>query len=131
MADTDNTTNMPMSLRRYDSEQQYYAAKQSDKLIPLTDEPSLHEWNHWTLKDNRFPYDIAFVKHHMLIPKNPPTGRFGLTDEQRDELELILEYFVYPNYDLWFENTPKRRSVPGIYHLHLASYYDSREKMGL
>lgn len=116
-----------MSLRTAEAEQAYQDAKVAKKTIPLELEPALKKWEHWRLIDNRFPYDSCFKTHHMLLPKRAGiTDRWHLNDEEKHELEIILKEFVYPEYDLWFENCPKRRSVTVMYHLHLGTYKEER-----
>ena len=123
---------IPTSGRREASELAYQAAKEAKTTVPLELEPSLEVFKHWRLIENRFPYDIVFRTHHMLLPKRAGVShRWDLNKEEKDELEQLIKEFIYPVYDLWFENYPKRRSVMGMYHLHLASYHNSREEMEL
>ena len=67
----------------------------------------------------------------MLVPRRGVADRWELNADEKAEFELIIKDFVYPTYDLWFENCPKRRSVRSFYHVHLASYHDNREPMEL
>lgn len=123
---------LPMSLRTFDGEIEYQEAKKHDLTVPLELEPSLKQWDHWRLIDNRFPYTVGFKTHHMLVPKRAGVAdRWQLNDDERREFEIILREFTYPNYDLWFENCPKRRSVRGFYHVHFATYHDERSEMSL
>lgn len=118
---------LPMSARLAESEQAYQDAKISGGTMPLELEPSMKQWEHWRLIENRFPYDMIFKTHHMLLPKRANVGhRWELNDAEKQELELILKDFVYPGYHLWFENCPVRRSVLTLYHLHLGIYKDER-----
>lgn len=122
---------IPVSLRTASGEFNYQKEKTSGGLIPLQDEPAIHTFTHWVLKENRFPYDMAYGKHHLLMPLREVSERDQLHVHEKEELEHIIRYFIYPNYDLWFENSPSRRSVPTWYHLHLASYWEDRNKMAL
>lgn len=119
------------TLRRKKSETAYQKAKSDGKTHSLTEISSIQEWSYWRLVLNEFPYDMAFKTHHMLLPKREFAERFNLHTSERLEFEQILKNFVYPNYDLWFENTPKRRSDSIIYHIHLVSYVDDRKDMDL
>jgi hypothetical protein len=122
---------IPMSLRTAAGEQSYQDSKTSGNTMPLELEPSLRQWKHWRLIDNRFPYTVAFKEHHMLVPKRGVADRWELSADEKAEFEVILKEYVYPTYDLWFENCPKRRSIRSFYHIHLASYHDNREQMEL
>lgn len=122
---------LPMSLRTAAGEQAYQDAKASGNTTPLELEATLRQWKHWRLIDNRFAYTVAFKEHHMLVPRRGVADRWELNADEKAEFELIVKDFVYPTYDLWFENCPKRRSVRSFYHVHLASYHDSRDQMEL
>jgi hypothetical protein len=121
-----------MSLRTKAGEESYQVAKTNGQSKPLELAPALKQWEHWRLIDNDFPYAVAFKEHHMLLPKRAGVAdRWNLNAAEKAEFEVILRDFVYPTYDLWFENCPKRRSVLSMYHVHLANYYDNREEMSL
>lgn len=123
---------LPMSLRTAASEQAYQDAKLNRTTKPLELEPALKIFNHWRIIENGFPYDVAFSRHHLLVPKRASVAqRWDLNDEERKEFEVILKDYIYQEYDLWFENCPKRRSVGGYYHIHLANYVEQREQMSL
>lgn len=120
---------LPMSLRKRESEIAYQEAKKAGDTVPLELEPSLRMWRHWRLIDNRFPYDSAFVTHHMLVPnRGGVANRWDLNAVEKAEFESILHGFVYPTYDLWFENTPHRRSVATLYHVHLGKYKEAHSE---
>lgn len=122
----------PMSLRTAVGEETYQLAKKNGGSVPLELAPSLKVFEHWRLVDNNFPYRVSFKTHHMLLPKRAGVAeRSELNDAEKAEFEQILKNFVYPEYDLWFENCPKRRSMNHIYHIHVASYHDNREEMTL
>lgn len=125
-------SDLPMSLRTKVGEENYQLAKKNGGSVPLELAPSLKQWEHWRLIDNNFPYGVAFKDHKMLLPKRAGVAeRSQLNDAEKAEFEVILREYVYPEYDLWFENCPKRRSMNHIYHVHVASYYDNREEMSL
>lgn len=123
---------IPMSLRTERSELKYQIDKAIGATLPLELEGSLQIFKHWRVINNRYPYAVAFKTHHMLVPTRAGVAdRWDLNDDERAEFEQLLRDFVYPNYDLWFENCPKRRSVRGFYHVHLATYHDERGQMQL
>jgi diadenosine tetraphosphate (Ap4A) HIT family hydrolase len=119
-----------MSLRTSAGERFYGQMKLSGKLVPLADEPSITEWEHWRLIDNRFPYAVALRKHHLLLPKRVVADRLDLTEDERTELVWLLRQ-LSDDYDFVMENFPKRRSILSHYHLHLGEYYVHREDMKL
>lgn len=125
-------SDLPMSLRTRSGEETYQLAKANGGTVPLELAPSLKIFKHWRLIDNNFPYRVAYKTHHMLLPRRAGVSeRWDLNAEEKAEFEQLLKDFIYPEYDLWFENCPKRRSMNHIYHLHLATYYDNREEMML
>lgn len=120
------------TLRKEVSELLYQQAKEQGKSTPLELTKSIRQWEHWRLIDNDYPYDICFATHHMMVPKRAGVAeRFDLNDDEKKEFDQILKDFVYENYDLWFENCPRKRTMSHIYHVHLATYYPSRAQMAL
>lgn len=122
---------LPISLRTLKGEKEYAKAKNQRELIPLSREPVIKRWNFWKLITNRFPYDVAFQTHHILIPTRQVAEKSDLTKYENDELEEILTYFVEPVYDMYFINTKAKRSVKNLFHIHLVRYHDKREDMKL
>lgn len=114
-------SSVPNSMRRESSERTYQEAKANKKTRPLNRERRLLSWDHWILIENRFPYDLVFATHHMLIPKRSFKDRKDMWALERKELYLILSLLEH-EYDVVFENTFKQRSVKSIYHLHLATW---------
>lgn len=120
---------IPVTLRTQKSEEQYQRAKELGCLIPLHQEKRIHDFKYWFIVENRFPYDMVFNTHHLLLPMRKVCNRSELNQEEKTELETILDYYVEPKYDLFFENTQKRRSVMSHYHIHLASYVNERNEI--
>lgn len=119
------------SLRTEKGEQRYVDIKKANKLIPLLDEPAIRQWSYWKLVVNSFPYDICFKEHDLLIPFSGGAIRESLSEVEITELNQIINEYAMDKYDMIFENTMKRRSVPGLFHIHFASYYDTRQEMKL
>lgn len=111
--------NLPNSLRTEQSELTYQLARANNELRPLTEEPAIKKWKNWALIPNRFPYDEVFAKHDMLI---------ALNDQKQvdDEVQEIINSL--DDYDIWFVNYPHKRSVPGIFHIHLAKFKERNER---
>lgn len=114
---------IPNSMRTLELETKYQEDKQNGKTKDLLDEPAIKEWNGWRLIENAYPYDLIFKKHHMLIPTNEATQASRL---HSSGLHRILKN-LSSDYDLWFVNMPHRRSIKGLFHIHLVSYKDRRE----
>lgn len=114
-------TDVPNSMRRRKSEQAYQRAKQEGTLKPLQEEKHLHRWADWILIENRFPYDLVFKTHHLLIPTRKFADRTEMKRGERIALDAILAS-IGTEYEIIFENTPKQRSVKNLYHIHLANW---------
>lgn len=121
---------VPTSARRHQSEIAYQDAKTSGSTVPLDQEPHLLDYKHWYVIKNRFPYDMVFAEHDMLLPRSGAADRKDLKLVEFVELQHILDD-LHTSYDLVFENFTHRRSVLSLYHLHLARYHSSREAMQL
>lgn len=123
--------NLPCSLRTTDGEANYAEAKTFNKLLPLNEEVAIMVWDNWKLVENRFPYNMAFKTHNLLIPIRSVAVKRELTKLELDELDVIINTYVEGKYDMVFENTMRRRSIPGLFHIHVATYYDKRSEMKL
>lgn len=118
---------LPASLRKDDSENAYQEAKQKGQSRPLIQEKRFKEWKHWALIDNRFPYDMAFSTHHMLIPLREVPGE-ELNNQERQELEEILDE-LSEHYDSFQINFKSKQSILNHFHIHLLIFKDNREEM--
>lgn len=119
---------LPVTLRKNETEMAYAAAKLSGELIPLSEEPSLQTYAYWKIINNRFPYDAVYKFHDMLVPKRIFENRTSMSMAELSELHNILSV-LEQQYDVIFENTPSKRSVRGLFHIHLACYVDSRDDL--
>lgn len=118
---------IPTSGRTMDSEMKYQCAKIIGDLLPLSEEPVLKSWKYWKLIENRFPYDMIFKKHHMLIPKREVSHRVHLTISEDLELKRIInEFDDSDEYDAVMDNFRGRRSILSLYHVHLVSWHEKR-----
>lgn len=122
---------LPMSLRTAASEYAYQMAQQKNTVQKLHEKTSLKEWRHWRLVDNDFPYTVAFTVHRMLLPKRKVADLTELSLEEFTELLSILAGEINDEYDLWFVNTHKRRSILSHFHIHVATYVPDRKDMSL
>lgn len=121
---------IPTSARTANGELGYLYAKSVGHLLPLDCEPRLISWRYWYLIENRFPYDMIFSQHDMLVPVSGVATRAELTVPELIELNGILDE-LSNQYDLWFENFNHRRSIKATYHLHLGRYHGRREDFKL
>lgn len=121
---------LPMSMRTAKGESDYQHAKTVGGLKLLSEEPSVREFEHWRIIENRFPYDSVLQTHHLLLPKRVVSDRFWLEANEVMELDEILTRLNEEgSYDFFTENFNKRRSIAIHYHLHLGKYYDKRSDM--
>lgn len=116
---------LPMSARTEESELKYQVAKVLEQTVPLDQEEHILDYDHWYLIENRFPYDMIYDEHDMLIPRSGVATREELTLAEAIELTDIIDE-LSGQYDLVFENFKHRRSVLNLYHVHLASYHRDR-----
>lgn len=116
------------TLRTRHDEAAYTQAKINGELNRLSDEPSIYDYVHWRVIQNRYPYSVAFKRHHLLLPKRMVANETELTVEEITDLREIKKTI---NYDIIMENLGQSRSVLDHYHVHLLSYYDSRSEMAL
>lgn len=125
---------LPMSLRTAETERIYQDAKKRGDIVPLHDEKRIEDFKYWCIVENRFPYDVSYKKCHLLIPKREGVIYFNdINFDEFIELGKLIEEggFVESNYDEWKVNTKKKRSNMVLFHIHLNSFYDSREEMRL
>lgn len=122
---------LPVSPRSMAGEKRYQKAKASGETRPLREEEVLYVWKHWVLIDNRYPYDMIYRKHHMLIPRRNVAKYSQLRWYEKRELRKIIDTYCQAHYHLVFENMNSRRSVHLLYHIHAASYHHIRGDMEL
>lgn len=78
------------------------------------------EFNHWVIVTNEFPYDAVAQVSHMIATKREVGFDWDLlTNEERDEYELIKKTYLAEHYDAIWENLPRGSTVAHHFHLHL------------
>lgn len=112
---------LPNSLRKSESEAHYQDQKKRGLTVPLLEEKVLIRYKHWVVIANRFPYDLIFREHDMIVPRREFANRAEMTFDELSELWAIIDELVN-QYDLVFENLGGRRSIANHYHVHLANY---------
>ncbi len=85
---------------------------------PLCSQAPIKEFAHWMVQENAFPYDLVADTHHMLLPKRHVVEG-ELSEEEWIEYSRIKHTFVAENYDMIMEGTPRQKSVPEHFHVHL------------
>lgn len=91
---------------------------QLEHICRLCEAETLHEFTHWRIVNNRFPYDRICQLHHMLIPKRHIIEH-ELSDAEKEELLLIKHTHVNETYVFVLEALPQYKSIPSHFHLHL------------
>lgn len=124
--EVDTTRTIPNSFRKAESERAYQDAKDRALLIPLQHEEPIADFQHWTLIENRFPYDLIYKTHHMLIPKRTFADREDMTIAEQADLNQILTS-LREQYEVVFENLGAKRSNSVLFHVHLAVNRDRSE----
>lgn len=120
-----------MTLRREKSELAYREARANGELKPIADEKPIISFNYWRIVNNRYPYDIPFAKHHLLIPIRKFSEHGDMNVNELCELNEIHSNYIAFEYDMMFENMPGARSIKDLYHCHLAKYHKKRSEMQL
>ncbi len=124
-------SSLPVSLRTHKDEANYLRAKKAGiAKKALHKEAPLRVWKSWMLIENEFPYNAVFDTHHMLIPKRKSVLKSMLTQQERDELEDILDE-LSEIYDCYMVNYPKKQSIKTHYHIHLLIYKTDRRDLRL
>lgn len=125
-------TLLPMSLRTERTELNYKIAKENNALNPLNKVYPLENYMHWKIIKNDFPYDVCYkVSHILLIRREGVSSWHELNQDEISELNRLKRTVLYERYDQIVENSPSRRSVPNIFHLHLLKFYNKRNEMKL
>lgn len=78
------------------------------------------EFDHWVIIKNKYPYDAVATVSHMISTKREVPFKWELlTEEEKDEFEIIKKEYLSLHYDVIWENLPKGQTVPGHFHLNL------------
>jgi hypothetical protein len=89
------------------------------KEVDLESLPMVKFWEHWTLVENEFPYDLIAERHCLLVPTRKFLEDEEMTLEERQELfEIKKEFAKDKMFDAILENIKHNRTVPLHYHIH-------------
>lgn len=86
-----------------------------------------HEFKHWFICENRYPYTKIAKKHDLLACKRHIRHFDEMTREEMLELDSLIFQISrrqIGNYDAIQWNIPDRQSSPFHYHLHLLGLKD-------
>ena len=98
--------------------QEYLKGELAEHACSLCEKEAVKCFSYWKITENSFPYDLIAKTHHMLIPLRH--GReHELSTEELQELKEIKSNNINPEYDYIIEATPKNKSIPDHFHLHL------------
>ena len=97
---------------------EYLKIEESSNSCPLCDKESIKDFGFWKIVENSFPYDQIAKTHNMLVLKRHVSEK-DLNKEEAEELALVKESYINQEYDWLIEATPKNKSVPEHFHLHL------------
>lgn len=100
------------------AEAAYKAALESGARATFDKTVAVQEFKNWRIIPNEYPYDAIAEVHHLLVPKRQIEDLLQLDEAEMTEFLLIKRIFT-KEYDVMWENTPKGRTVPDWYHLHL------------
>ena len=107
-------------LRTPQTHQAYEAFKQTASSgCPLCRSEPIHEFTHWKLIENDFPYDMVTDRHCMLVPKRHIATFEDLDTTARNEFRAV---YRLDSFDAMLENFPSAQSQPSHYHVHLIRY---------
>lgn len=82
-------------------------------------------FKYWRIIPNHFPYDNIAIKHDMLVVKRHTPSLEKLNSKEFKELIKIKKNIhSKSSYSSILENTYKKQSVKGHYHLHLLEIVD-------
>ncbi len=88
---------------------------------------AIKTYEKWKVIENEFPYDEVATRNDMIVPLRHTTED-GLTKEELDEFKEIKKD-INDKYDMITENTHKRKSIPGHFHLHLLEIREREMKV--
>ncbi|MCA9358443.1 hypothetical protein KC902_04245 [Candidatus Kaiserbacteria bacterium] len=84
----------------------------------ICEAPSVIEFEHWRIIQNKFPYDEIARRHDMIVPKVHKKEE-DLTAIELQELRELKIGHINDTYQMLMESVPKNKSLPQHFHLHL------------
>jgi hypothetical protein len=110
------------TLRMPYDEAKYQQDKDNKVVLSIDKIPAIAETFYWKIVPNTYPYSMILSDHVMIVAKNI-NGKFpadwsDLSHAAKVEYHDLIRPLLLSTYEIIFENSLKRRSVPGIYHIH-------------
>jgi hypothetical protein len=108
------------TLRTEESEKKYHEVLDSlDKSkCVLCTLPAIKTFRHWKIVLNDFPYDRIAEKHHMIVPLRH-ISEHDMDVNEALEFQGIKHGYIAAEYQYMIEPTPKKKSIPEHFHVHL------------
>lgn len=106
---------MPIDEAQYQHDKQYGLTMELDKM------PAMAESEYWKIVPNTYPYSMVMRDQVLIVTKEKCGDWDLLSDAAKAEYYEKIRPLLRQAYDIIFENSDHRRSVPGIYHLHAAN----------
>ena len=114
---------LPETEKRY---QEYLSLN----IPPFSSFTLIKQYEFWMIIKNDFPYDAVFDKHHLLLPKRKVSQFRDITIREQEEYHAILHTALEQgDYDFYFINANKKRSVQSYWHAHLATWQKNQLKV--
>lgn len=107
-----------MEKRSPEMSAKYISAMEEGRVADFLAREPVYSFTHWLVIENEFSYDNISKVHHLIVPKRKTALEIDLTEEERNELIRIKER-LSSEYDIFWENSSKGRSVKDHYHIHL------------
>lgn len=110
---------MTFTLRKPESEEKYQEEKKNITSCPFCEKKHIHQWEHWKLMPNQYPYDLVAEKHDLLVLNSHNSVP---SEEEKKQLDSIKKMKFMNDYHCIIENLPQRQSISGHFHVHLMRY---------
>ena len=98
--------------------QDYLKAVPAGHVCSLCGKEAVKHFTYWKITENSFPYDLIAKTHHMITSLRH-AAEHELSAEELRELKEIRSSYINSEYDYIIEATPKNKSIPDHFHLHL------------
>jgi hypothetical protein len=76
----------------------------------------IRNYLHWKIITNEYPYDRIAANHHIVTLQRHASEQ-EMTEQERKEFEKVRRH-LHQRYDMIFENTVRKKSIPGHHHIH-------------
>lgn len=113
------------------AEYEAFAANNPSDYFEFADEEVVHEYEHWVIIKNRFPYDNIAAINHLLVSREPIELLIQAPEAVRTEYENIVHNLAHlERYDAIIQNLPGATTVRAQYHVHLIKWHGTNAQDG-